>query len=521
MLIMITFVIGLVILIAGGIIYGGFCQKVFKPDDRPTPAFTKGDGVDFVPMKQWKNSLVNLLNIAGTGPILGPIQGILFGPIAFISIPLGCVLGGAMHDYFAGMICEREGGLQMPELIRKYTNKGVSILYTVFVSLLLLLVGAVFIYTPGDITATQVFRFGGTASEPSTWIIYSVIFVYYLIATVLPIDKIIGKIYPIFGAILILSAAGIFIMMFAKGYPLVELWQPWTLNGFDFAAYFREAHFIPTFFITVACGILSGFHATQTSLISRTMTKEKEGRMTFYNMMIVEGFIAMVWAAATMAMIGYGAAHSGITMQFSEGTWQYFQMTAGSLAAISPTSAVGVICRNALGQVGGIIAIIGVIVLPVTTGDTALRSLRLILAEAFGFKQDNNLKRLELAIPVFAIVYGILVYAKISPSGFNVLWRYFGWANQSISVFALSVILIWMMRHDRKKYIWMPAIPLVFYSFIISSYILNAKIGFRLPWTASYIGGFLFAAAVIIFAYRKGSRLASAGKANTQEAESR
>jgi len=503
---MITFIIGLVILIAGAVIYGRACEKVFKPDDRLTPAYAKEDGVDFVPMKQWKNSLVNLLNIAGTGPILGPIQGILFGPIALITIPVGCVMGGAMHDYFAGMICEREGGLQMPELIKKYTNKWVSVLYTVFVSLLLLLVGAVFIYTPGDITATQVFGFGGKASEPSTWIIYGVIFAYYLIATVLPIDKIIGKIYPIFGAVLIISAAGIFIMMFAKGYPLVELWQPWVLNGFDFGAYFRDAHFIPTFFITVACGILSGFHATQTSLISRTMTKEKEGRMTFYNMMIVEGFIAMVWAAATMAMIGYGAAHSGITVQFSEGAWQYFQMKEGVLEAISPTSVVGVICRNALGQVGGIIAIIGVIVLPVTTGDTALRSLRLILSEALGIKQDNNLKRIGLAIPIFTIVCAILVYAKLSPAGFNILWRYFGWANQSIAVFALSVILIWMMRHDRKKYIWMPAIPLVFYSFIISTYILNAQFGFRLPWPAAYIGGLLFSVVIFVSTFRKGNQ---------------
>ena len=503
---MITFIIGLVILIAGGIIYGSFCEKIFQPDDRPTPAYTKEDGVDFVPMKQWKNSLVNLLNIAGTGPILGPIQGILFGPIAFITIPLGCVLGGAMHDYFIGMISEREGGLQMPELIKKYTSKGISSLYTVFVSLLLLLVGAVFIYTPGDIMATQIFGFGGTASEPSTWIIYAFIFIYYLIATVLPIDKIIGKIYPIFGAILILSAAGLFIMMFVKGFPMVEIWQPWSLNGFDFGAYFREAHFIPTFFITVACGILSGFHATQTSLISRTISSEKEGRMTFYNMMIVEGFIAMVWAASTMAMIGYGAAHSGITMKFSEGAWQYFQMRAGALEAISPTSVVGVICKNALGPVGGVIAIIGVIVLPVTTGDTALRSLRLILSEAMSLKQDSNVKRIGLAMPIFAFVAAILVYAKLSPSGFNILWKYFGWSNQTIAIFALAVILIWMMRHDRKKYIWMPAIPLLFYSFIISSHILYAPIGLRLPLPFAYLGGLLFMIIIFVCAFRSGNK---------------
>ena len=503
---MITFVIGLAILVAGLIFYGRFCERVIHPDDRVTPAIAKEDNVDFVPMKQWKNSLVNLLNIAGTGPILGPIQGILFGPIAFITIPLGCVLGGAMHDYFAGMICEREGGIQMPELIRKYTGKGVSLLYTIFVSLLLLLVGTVFIYTPGDIAATQLFRSGGTSTDATTWFIYLLIFIYYLIATVLPIDKIIGRIYPIFGAILILSAVGIFITIFAKGYPLIELWQPWVLNGFDFGSYFREGHFIPIFFITVACGILSGFHATQTSLISRTMAKEKEGRMTFYDMMIVEGFIAMVWAAASMAMIGYGAAHSGIDVKFSQGVWQYYQMNEGVLEAISPTSVVGVICKNALGHIGGNIAILGVIILPITSGDTALRSLRLIFAETLGIKQDSNIKRLGLAVPIFLAVYGLLVYAKLSPDGFNNLWRYMGWANQTIAIFALAVIMIWMMGHGRKKYIWMPAIPLAFYSLIVSSYILGASIGFHLPWPVSYTGGVLFSVIIIVCTFLKGNK---------------
>lgn len=194
---MVTFIIGLVILFAGAALYGRFCEKVFGPDDRKTPAYTKQDGVDYVPMKGWKNSLINLLNIAGTGPILGPIQGILFGPIAFITIPIGNIIGGAMHDYFSGMICLRDGGTQMPDMVRKYSNKGVYTVYQIFCSLLLLLVGAVFIYTPGDIAAKQVFGFDGAATSVSTWVIYGVIFLYYLIATVFPIDAIIGRIYPV------------------------------------------------------------------------------------------------------------------------------------------------------------------------------------------------------------------------------------------------------------------------------------------------------------------------------------
>ena len=264
-------------------------RKGLRPDDRATPAYAKQDGVDYVPMRGWKNSLINLLNIAGTGPIIGPIQGILFGPIAFITIPIGNVIGGAMHDYFSGMICLRDGGTQMPDMVRKYSNKGVFTVYQIFLSVLLLLVGAVFIYTPGDIAATQVFGFDGAATSVSTWVIYGVIFVYYLIATVFPIDAIIGRIYPIFGAILLLSAVGVFIGMFVKGYPLLNLWDNWQSATFNYGEYFTAQHFIPVFFITVACGILSGFHSTQTAIISRTMKSERQGRMTFYNMMVLEG----------------------------------------------------------------------------------------------------------------------------------------------------------------------------------------------------------------------------------------
>ena len=263
---MITFFIGLLILVVGAAVYGRFCEKVFGPDDRETPAYYKQDGVDYVPMKSWKNSLINLLNIAGTGPIFGPIQGILFGPIAFITIPIGNIIGGAMHDYFSGMICLRDGGTQMPEMIRRYSNKGVYNAYRIFVCLLLFLVGAVFIYTPGDIAATQIFGFDGKATSISTWVIYGVIFVYYLVATVFPIDAIIGKIYPVFGGILLFSAVGVFVSTIFKGLPLVELWETWeapmafvmaadgvTKQPFSYQAYFEANHFFPIFFITVAC----------------------------------------------------------------------------------------------------------------------------------------------------------------------------------------------------------------------------------------------------------------------------
>lgn len=473
---MITFIIGLVILFVGAALYGKFCEKVFGPDDRKTPAYTKQDGVDYVPMRGWKNGLINLLNIAGTGPILGPIQGILFGPIAFITIPIGNIIGGAMHDYFSGMICLRDGGTQMPDMIRKYSNKGVYTFYQIFCSLLLLLVGAVFIYTPGDIAATQVFGFDGSATSVSTWVIYGVIFVYYLIATVFPIDKIIGRIYPIFGAILLFSAIGVFIGIFVQGYPLVEIWDDWNAGSVLYGQYFGENHFIPIFFITVACGILSGFHSTQTAIISRTMKSEKQGRMTFYNMMILEGFIAMVWAAGAMGIYNLG-----------------LQAADASLA----TGTIGVICRDLLGPVGGMIALAGVIVLPITSGDTALRSLRLAVADALHLDQKTKTKRLGLAAIIFVLVAVILVFAKSNADGFNILWRYFAWSNQSLSLFAFLAITVWMFETGRGKYAWMPLIPGTWYTFITITYIVNAKIGFNVPWTAAYVIG---VAAAIVYA---------------------
>ena len=498
---MATFILGLVILFVGAAIYGKFCEKVFGPDDRETPAYSKQDGVDYVPMRGWKNGLINLLNIAGTGPIIGPIQGILFGPIAFITIPIGNVIGGAMHDYFSGMICLRDGGTQMPDMIRKYSNKGVYGVYQVFLSLLLLLVGAVFIYTPGDIAATQVFGFSGKVDDPTTWIIYGVIFVYYLVATVFPIDAIIGRIYPIFGAILLFSAVGVFIGLFAHGYPLLNIWDDWQSPVFTFTStegvettfsygqYFADGHFIPIFFITVACGILSGFHSTQTAIISRTMKSEKQGRMTFYNMMILEGFIAMVWAAGAMGVYNLG-----------------LQEVNANLA----TGTIGVVCRDILGNVGGVIALLGVIVLPITSGDTALRALRLGIADAFHLDQSSKAKRLGLSAVIFALVAVILVYAKSDTEGFNTLWRYFAWSNQTLSLFAFLGISVWMFENKKANWVWIPLIPGAWYAFITVTYITNAQIGLRQSWFVAYAVGIIAAVAyvgVIVWYGKKRARI--------------
>ena len=483
---MVTFIIGLVILIGGAALYSKLCEHVFGPDDRQTPAYTKQDGVDYVPMRGWKNSLINLLNIAGTGPIIGPIQGILFGPLAFITIPIGNVIGGAMHDYFSGMICLRDGGTQMPDMIKRYSNKGIYAVYNIFLCVLLLLVGAVFVYTPGDIAATQVFMRSGAATDWATWVIYGVIFLYYLIATVFPIDAIIGRIYPVFGAILLFSAVGVFVGIFAKQYPLVEVWEPWistVVNDagetitIDYQSYFDANHFLPVFFVTVACGILSGFHSTQTAIITRTMKSERQGRTTFYWMMTLEGFIAMVWAAGAM-----GAYNLGL------------QAFDGNLA----TQTIGIVCKDILGNIGGIIAIVGVIVLPITSGDTALRALRLTLADTFHMEQKTNGKRMVLAVPVFILVAAIIVWAKFNSSGFQTLWRYFAWSNQTLSLFAFLAISVWMFENGKSKWVWIPLIPGCFYTFICSSYLATATIGFHLPWNVGYIIGVVLAVAYVV-----------------------
>ncbi len=457
---MITFIIGLVILIVGGMIYGKICENVMKPTDEPTPALTKGDGVDFVPMKNWKNTLIELLNIAGTGPILGPIQGILFGPIAFITIPIGCVIGGAFHDYMMGMISIRSEGSQMPELVRRFLGKHIYAVYNVVVCLLMLLVGVVFIYTPGDLFVTHILGQESTMQNPTLWIVYGVIFLYYVTATLFPIDKIIGRIYPIFGAILVLSAIGVFVGIFTKNYPLVELWE--SAN----AGYPIQQNFIPIFFVTVTCGILSGFHSTQATLISRTVADEHEGRMTFYNTMIAEGFIAMTWAAAGMGALGQGLCDV-------------------DMISTSVTSVVGIVAKDMLGTIGGVIAIIGVIVLPITSGDTALRSLRLMIGDTIHLDQTKKKNALTLAICIFTVVAILLFWAKGNPAGFGVLWRYFSWANETTAVFALAMVTVYMKKHG-MPYI-MSVIPGTFYMYIVTSYILSAKIGFNMPWTASYI----------------------------------
>ena len=429
-------------------------------------------------MRRWRNSLIELLNIAGTGPILGPIQGALFGPVAFITIPVGCVIAGAFHDYMVGMISIRNRGGQVPELVRLFLGRGVYHVYAAFVCLLLLLVGVVFVYTPGDIFVNQVLHQESTFANPVLWAIYAVIFGYYVVAALFPIDKIIGRVYPVFGAVLLVSAVGVFVGLFANGYPLPELWD--AGSGFPLAG-----DFVPIFFVTVTCGMLSGFHSTQATIVSRTVADEREGRTTFYDMMVAEGFIAMTWAAAAMGAMGAGLA------------------TAEELGN-APTAVVGIVSYDMLGPVGGLVALVGVIVLPVTSGDTALRGLRLTLGEAFGLDMARRRNVMAVALPIFAAVLAVLVWAKADPAGFGVLWRYGMWANEVVATFALTMVAMYMAR-NRMPYI-MALAPGAFYLFVVASYILNAQIGFNLPWAAAYAVAGVLAAVYVVLVVRAAHR---------------
>lgn len=466
---MVLFFIGLAILFIGGVLYSKVVEGQFQPDDRETPAVRKADGVDYVTMSKKKNWLINLLNIAGTGPILGPIQGILFGPIAFLAIPLGCVFAGAVHDYFTGMISMRNGGSQVPKLVGKYLGSNIRRIYNVIIAILLLLTGTVFVYTPGDLIANDIL--GLDPNSNVIWIIYGVIFIYYILSTVLPIDKLIGRIYPIFGAFLLISSIGVFVGILMKGLPHLQFEGYGLL--FDHP---QGQNFIPSFFITVACGILSGFHGSQVTLVSRTVSSEKEGVGTFYSTMITEGFIAMVWAAGALVLFSTGAAALD---------------TAGTLM-------VGQISRNFMGNIGGYLAIIGVIALPITSGDTAFRSLRLIISEELNIDQRSNVKRAVVAAVLFVPAIAILFFAKSNPNGFNILWRYFGFTNQFVAIFALGVATSYLITKNRNYL--MTLIPGIFYTFIVFSFITSAKgIGFGLDIKISYVIGAVLAILYAVF----------------------
>lgn len=447
---MISFLLCVLALILGYLVYGRFIDKVFGSDPkRVTPAVSKADGIDYIAMPTWKVFMIQFLNIAGTGPIFGAIMGAKFGPSSYLWIVLGCIFAGAVHDYLTGMLSLRHDGAGLPEIIGTYlgkTTKGVMLAFTV---LLLLLVGAVFVYSPAEILKSL----AGDGSDTSFMIWVAIIFAYYIIATMLPIDKIIGKIYPVFAVALLFMAAGLMVGLFVKWPAIPEIWD--GLANRTSAA----TPIFPCLFITIACGAISGFHATQSPLMARCLKNEKLGRPVFYGSMITEGFVALVWAAVSSYFFFDGGAEQ-----------------VGGSASSSAPQVVELVSKNWLGVIGGILAILGVVAAPITSGDTALRSGRLIIADALHFEQKPIKNRLAISIPIFIIVALLLWFNMANQKGFDNIWGYFGWANQTLAVFSLWAVTVYLKR-AKKGYYWLiTCLPAIFMTVVSITYLFAIKL---------------------------------------------
>ncbi|NRA70428.1 MAG: carbon starvation protein A [Gammaproteobacteria bacterium] len=441
---MIWFLFCVGLLLAGYFIYGALVEKIFGINEqRTTPAYSQEDGVDFVPMSTPKVYLVQLLNIAGVGPIFGPIMGALYGPAAMLWIVLGCIFGGAVHDYFAGMLSIRNGGASVPSITGRYLGNGAKHFMNVFAIVLLLLVGVVFVSAPAGMITNLVNDQTGVDMSVTTMVV--AIFAYYIIATIVPIDKIIGRFYPLFGALLVFMSVGLITAVaFSSKHSLLgnyEMSQMFTnMNPNDMPLW-------PALFITIACGAISGFHATQSPLMARCMKNEKNGRFVFYGAMIGEGIIALIWCALALSFFGSVEALSD------------------AVANGGPGKVVYDASFGLLGVAGGVMAFMGVIILPITSGDTAFRSSRLILAEYFKVDQKPLLNRLLMALPLF-VIGGILTQVD-----FGIIWRYFGFANQTTAVMMLWTASAYLLRHD--KFHWIATAPAMFMTTVVICFILN------------------------------------------------
>ncbi|WP_163192424.1 carbon starvation CstA family protein [Clostridium thermarum] len=473
---MVSFFLSIVALIVGYFIYSKVVEKAFGADDNiKTPAVRLEDGVDFVVMPAWKIFLIQFLNIAGTGPIFGAIAGALWGPAAFLWIVLGSIFAGGVHDYLSGILSVRHDGASIPEVVGKYLGPGFKNFMRAFSIVVLILVGVVFITTPANLLASLT----PAVLNAKFWV--WVIFGYYILATLLPIDKLIGKIYPIFGICLLIMAIGVSGGIIFGGYKIPEI----TLTNL----HPKNLPIWPLMFISIACGAISGFHSTQSPLMARCITTEKQGRAIFYGAMIAEGVVALVWAAAAIAFFGStGELNAQMTANGGQG-W-----------------VVSTISNSLLGKFGGALAILGVVACPVTSGDTAFRSARLTIADFLNFKQGPLKNRLAIAVPLFAIGF---VLTRID---FNILWRYFAWSNQT-----LAMIVLWasaMYLALRKQIHWIATVPATFMTAVSITYILAAPEGFQLSYSIAYPIGIavaIGALAVFLTAVNKKIQAQNAG----------
>lgn len=477
-----TFVGALILLVLGYIVYGAIVEKVFGADaSRKTPCYTMQDGVDYIPMPTWKVYLIQFLNIAGTGPIFGAILGILYGPSAYLWIVFGCIFGGAVHDYFSGMISLRKNGASLPEIVGDELGPVVRLVMRIFSLVLMVLVGTVFVTTPAGLLATMTHG-AGLVGSPLFWSI--IIFIYYILATLLPIDALIGRIYPLFGVALLFMAVGVMFGIFTHDGFMPEVTSAWVNHNPN-----QSLSIFPMLFITIACGAISGFHATQSPMMARCMKNEKLGRRVFYGSMITEGIVALIWAAAA---IKYAGSYERLAEL----------MTAGG--NMNPAIIVNAICNDWLGSVGAILAILGVVAAPITSGDTAFRCARLIAADFLRYKQSTLVRRLIISLPLF------LIAAVLMNINFDILWRYFAWFNQTLSIFTLWAVTVWLARKGKMFYLTL--FPAMFMTCVCTSYILVAPEGFSLPYQYGVVAGVILSLVLCAFFARWYFRIRKVGR---------
>lgn len=470
---MISFLISLALLFAGYFIYGKFVGRVFGEDPaRPTPVKRLADGVDYVELPTWKIFLIQFLNIAGLGPIFGAVMGVMFGPAAFLWIVFGTIFAGAVHDYLGGMLSIRRDGASLPELVGEQLGEKIKQLMRGFALVLMILVGAVFVYNPADLLAML------TPGQLDRVFWISVIFAYYLAATLLPVDKLIGKLYPLFGIALLFMALGVLVMLFVHGSSVPEFWEGFYNHKPDPEA----SPIFPMMFVSIACGAISGFHATQSPMMARCMKNERHARPIFYGAMVTEGIVALIWAAAAIAFTG---GYSNLEE---------------TLSGSSPAVLVNNLTSSWLGAVGGVLAVLGVIAAPITSGDTALRSARLIAADFMRVNQRKIVRRLVISIPIFVACFIIMMLP------YEVLWRYFAWCNQELSVFTLWAVTVYLASRGKRYVITL--IPALFMTCVTTTYIFFAPEGFSaltmglwdiaIPYEVALGIGLLFSIALLV-----------------------